>query len=76
MNALRNFSPIDEIRQLPQVPCARTNLLMGMATGACVGMIQVVFGRGAYEKCLRIQGIMRSMNWAVGSFVFISIFGW
>lgn len=39
---------------------------MGMATGASVGTIQVVFGRG----------IQRSMNWTVGSFLFISILGW
>lgn len=39
---------------------------MGMATAASVGTIQVVFGRG----------LQRSMNWSVGSFLFISILGW
>ncbi|AXA51787.1 cytochrome c oxidase subunit 20 [Malassezia restricta] len=65
-DALRQFSLTNELQRLPHVPCARTTLLMGMATGAAVGTIQVIFGRG----------IMRSMNWAVGSFVCISVLGW
>lgn len=56
----------EQIKHLPQVPCARSSLLMGMATAASVGTIQVVFGRG----------LQRSMNWSVGSFLFISILGW
>ena len=76
--ALKHFNFIDQIRQLPRTPCARTSLLNGMATAAAVGTIQVLFGRGAsmHIASFNIAGIMRSMNWAVGSFMVVSIFGW
>lgn len=66
MEAMKHFSLGEELQRLPHVPCARSSLLLGIATAASVGMIQVVFGRG----------IQRSSNWAVGTFLFLSTVSW
>ncbi|WFD41179.1 uncharacterized protein MJAP1_004174 [Malassezia japonica] len=66
LEAFQNTSFSELVQRLPHIPCARSSLLFGMASGASVGVIQVFAGRG----------ISRATNWAVGSFLFVSVVGW
>jgi len=60
--AVSKLSPLDDLRNLGKVPCARSSLLNGMATAAGVIGVTAIAGRG----------LRRSLNWGVGSFCAVS----
>lgn len=66
LDVLMRASPLEGLRRIPHVPCARTALLGGIASGATIGAIQLLMRRGVATAC----------NYAVGTFVFVSICGW
>ncbi|KDQ09905.1 hypothetical protein BOTBODRAFT_36720, partial [Botryobasidium botryosum FD-172 SS1] len=63
--AVKKIQPVDDFRNLPQVPCARESLMYGIASAAGIGAIRFLNG-----------GPRVAANWAVGTFVFISIASW
>ncbi|PWN50087.1 hypothetical protein IE53DRAFT_387641 [Violaceomyces palustris] len=64
--AISSIQPIQDLKRIGTIPCARTSLLMGMATAAGVSGISLAAGRG----------LRRGLNWGVGSFIFISLASW
>ncbi|KXN69100.1 hypothetical protein CONCODRAFT_71753 [Conidiobolus coronatus NRRL 28638] len=62
------FQTLD-VSKLPnviQAPCARSSLLYGIGGGTLVG----------FGKYLLNKNVLRSANWSVGSFAFISLVTW
>ncbi|PWN94155.1 hypothetical protein FA10DRAFT_299465 [Acaromyces ingoldii] len=65
---LAGLDPLDAARRLGdgRVPCARSSLLLGMGTAGAVAGVGLVARRG----------MLRSANWGVGAFVFVSLVSW
>lgn len=63
--AVKRISVWDDLQKIGDVPCARNSLLSGIASGAGIGVIR---GMNA--------GPLVASNWAVGSFVLISLGTW
>ncbi|KAI0916849.1 hypothetical protein AcW1_007812 [Taiwanofungus camphoratus] len=63
--AVKRISFWDDLRKINEIPCARSSLLSGIASGAGVGVIR---GMSA--------GPFVASNWAVGTFMLISIGTW
>ncbi|WFD30410.1 hypothetical protein MSPP1_001429 [Malassezia sp. CBS 17886] len=66
MDALLHMNLAEELKRLPQIPCARSSLLFGIASGTSIGAIQFLAGRG----------MNRTLNWATGTFLFVAVCGW
>lgn len=64
--AISSIDPVKDFSRLGSMPCARSSLLVGMATAAGVAGISLVAGRG----------LRRGLNWGVGSFCFVSLASW
>ncbi|PWZ03028.1 hypothetical protein BCV70DRAFT_10049 [Testicularia cyperi] len=64
--AITSIDPVKDFSRIPNIPCARSSLLIGMATAAGVTGISMVAGRG----------LRRGLNWGVGSFCFLSLASW
>ncbi|EPQ31988.1 uncharacterized protein PFL1_00186 [Pseudozyma flocculosa PF-1] len=64
--ALSMLDPIRDFTRIGSIPCARSSLLMGMASAAGVAGISLIAGRG----------MRRGLNWGVGSFCFVSLASW
>ncbi|KAN0063461.1 hypothetical protein ACQY0O_003908 [Thecaphora frezii] len=64
--ALASVEPINDFARIPTMPCARSSLLMGIASGAGVVGIHLIAGRG----------LRPGLNWGVGTFCFISLASW
>ena len=64
--AISAIDPVHDFTRIGSMPCARSSLLMGMATAAGVTGISLVAGRG----------LRRGLNWGVGSFCFVSLASW
>ncbi|CAM0140251.1 hypothetical protein VKS41_005940 [Umbelopsis sp. WA50703] len=54
---------IEDLKSVPQIPCARNSLLYGIGGGAGFGAI----------RFLAKRSVPSAANWAVGSFCLISI---
>lgn len=63
--AVKRISLWDDIQKIGEIPCARNSLLSGIASGAGVGVIR---GMSA--------GPFWASQWAVGTFVLISMGTW
>ncbi|KAH7885256.1 hypothetical protein F5I97DRAFT_1352984 [Phlebopus sp. FC_14] len=63
--ATKRISIVDDFQRLGEIPCARNSLLSGIASGAGVGVIR---GMSA--------GPLVASNWAVGTFMLISLGTW
>ncbi|TCD64511.1 hypothetical protein EIP91_004007 [Steccherinum ochraceum] len=61
----KNISIVDDFLKIGEIPCARGSLLNGIASGFGIGVI-----RGMSTP------IMVASNWAVGTFVVISLGSW
>ncbi|KIY46692.1 hypothetical protein FISHEDRAFT_46787, partial [Fistulina hepatica ATCC 64428] len=53
------------VQHAHEVPCTRTSLLTGIASGFGIGVIRGVS-----------TGVLRATNWAVGTFTFVSLSTW
>ncbi|KDQ62623.1 hypothetical protein JAAARDRAFT_203715 [Jaapia argillacea MUCL 33604] len=63
--AVKRVSIFDDFQRIGEIPCARNSLLSGIASGAGIGVIRGM-NTGLFAAC----------NWAVGTFVIISIGTW
>jgi len=63
--AFKRISIVDDFQRLGEVPCARNSLLSGIASGAGVGFI----------RAMNTTPFVAS-NWAVGTFMVISLGTW
>ncbi|KAI0712470.1 hypothetical protein C8Q76DRAFT_734819 [Earliella scabrosa] len=63
--AFKRISPRDDLNRINEIPCARTSLLSGIASGAGIGVIR---GMSA--------SVFVASNWAVGTFMLISLGTW
>ncbi|CCL98850.1 uncharacterized protein FIBRA_00856 [Fibroporia radiculosa] len=63
--AVKRISFWDDLQKIGEIPCARSSLLSGIASGAGVGVIR---GLSA--------GPFVASNWAVGTFMLISLGTW
>jgi len=63
--ATKRISFWDDLQKIGEIPCARNSLLSGIASGAGVGVIR---GLSA--------GPLVASNWAVGTFMLISMGTW
>ncbi|KAH9841751.1 uncharacterized protein C8Q71DRAFT_738634 [Rhodofomes roseus] len=63
--AVKRISFFDDLQKVGEIPCARSSLLSGIASGAGVGVI-----RG-----LSASAFVAS-NWAVGTFVAVTLGSW
>ena len=81
MQAVRRINPLEDLKALPQVPCARSSLLFGMISAAGIGTIQIFSGRGMFnESCgstfTSTLGIRAATNWTMATFLIVTVFGW
>ncbi|KAG7575478.1 hypothetical protein FFLO_00297 [Filobasidium floriforme] len=65
-SAFRRIRPIDDLQSIGTIPCARESLLSGIAGGFGIGSVRYISKRM----------VGTATNWAVGSFVGISILMW
>ncbi|KAF9221607.1 hypothetical protein BS17DRAFT_785040 [Gyrodon lividus] len=63
--AFKRISVVDDFQRLGEMPCARNSLLSGIASGAGVGVI----------RAMSTSPFVAS-NWAVGTFMLISLGTW
>ncbi|KAH9948894.1 hypothetical protein B0H21DRAFT_207582 [Amylocystis lapponica] len=63
--AVKRISVWDDLQKINEIPCARNSLLSGIASGAGIGVIR---GMSA--------GPLIASNWAVGTFMLISLGTW
>ncbi|KAG9315750.1 hypothetical protein JVU11DRAFT_3399 [Chiua virens] len=63
--AFKRISIVDDFQRLGEIPCARNSLLSGIASGAGVGVIRAMS-----------TGPFVASNWAVGTFMVISLGTW
>ncbi|KAN0087594.1 Protein of unknown function (DUF3767) domain containing protein [Tylopilus felleus] len=63
--AFKRISIFDDLQRLGEMPCARNSLLSGIASGAGVGFI----------RAMSTSPFVAS-NWAVGTFMVISLGTW
>jgi len=63
--ASKRISVVDDFQRLPEMPCARNSLLSGIASGAGIGFI----------RAMNTSPFVAS-NWAVGTFMVISLGTW
>ncbi|KAH7914306.1 hypothetical protein BJ138DRAFT_1110743 [Hygrophoropsis aurantiaca] len=63
--AFKRVSIVDDMQRIGEIPCARNSLLSGIASGAGVGVIRALSA-----------GPFVASNWAVGTFVLISMGTW
>ncbi|KAG8762702.1 hypothetical protein FRC12_008904 [Ceratobasidium sp. 428] len=66
LEAIKRIDPVEDLRRIPSMPCARESLLYGIGTGTGVGGIRYLSSRR----------ILLSCHWAVGTFVLVSSFSW
>ncbi|GHJ84996.1 hypothetical protein NliqN6_1398 [Naganishia liquefaciens] len=66
MAAIKRIRPIEDLKNIGQIPCARQALLSGIAAGFGIGSISYIARRRPKSAA----------NWAVGSFVGISAIMW
>ncbi|XAO23318.1 hypothetical protein I312_102096 [Cryptococcus bacillisporus CA1280] len=64
--AVSRINPKQDLENIGQIPCARNSLLYGIAGGVGVGAVRFLGSRKPWLAA----------NWAVGSFIAISIFQW
>ncbi|OWZ61572.1 hypothetical protein J008_01776 [Cryptococcus neoformans] len=64
--ALRRINPKQDLENIGKIPCARNSLLYGIAGGVGVGAVRFLGSRKPWLAA----------NWAVGSFIAISVFQW
>jgi len=64
-SAIKNITSEGPLKLIETVPCARNSLLTGIASGAGMGVVR---GLSA--------GAFVASNWAVGTFIFISLGSW
>lgn len=81
MQAVRRINPLEDLKALPQVPCARSSLLFGMTSAAGIGTIQIFSGRGMYSGACgstltSTPGIRTATNWTMATFLIVTVFGW
>ncbi|KAL4069887.1 hypothetical protein V8B97DRAFT_1871887, partial [Scleroderma yunnanense] len=62
------ISIVDDFERLGEIPCARHSLLNGIASGAGVGVIRAI--------STSMLSVILASNWAVGTFVVISLGSW
>ncbi|KIK90783.1 hypothetical protein PAXRUDRAFT_151113 [Paxillus rubicundulus Ve08.2h10] len=63
--AFKRISIVDDFQRIGEIPCARNSLLSGIASGAGVGVI----------RAMSASPFVAS-NWAVGTFMIISLGTW
>ncbi|KAI0631919.1 hypothetical protein C8Q77DRAFT_1122688 [Trametes polyzona] len=63
--AVKRISVRDDLAHINEIPCARSSLLSGIASGVGIGVIR---GMSA--------SVFVASNWAVGSFMLISLGTW
>ncbi|KAH9851700.1 hypothetical protein C2E23DRAFT_828776 [Lenzites betulinus] len=63
--AVKRISVRDDLARINEIPCARNSLLSGIASGVGIGVIR---GMSA--------SVFVASNWAVGSFMLISLGTW
>ncbi|KAI6147127.1 hypothetical protein BKA82DRAFT_1004536 [Pisolithus tinctorius] len=63
--ACKRISIVDDFQRLGEMPCARHSLLTGIASGAGVGVIRAISASPFVAS-----------NWAVGTFMVISLGSW
>ncbi|TVY80626.1 Cytochrome c oxidase protein [Lachnellula suecica] len=56
---------IEDFKQVHMYPCVRESLLTGIGGGFGVGAVRAIWGRS--------RSIPKAANWAVGTFVFLSL---
>ena len=61
----QRISFFDDLQKIGEIPCARSSLLSGIASGAGVGAIR---GLSA--------GVFVASNWAVGTFMAVTLGSW
>ncbi|WVQ71048.1 hypothetical protein IAR50_000573 [Cryptococcus sp. DSM 104548] len=65
-SAISRIRPKDDFENLGKIPCARNSLLYGIAGGTGIGAVRFLGSRRPYSAA----------NWAVGSFLAITLFQW
>ncbi|SCV68596.1 BQ2448_717 [Microbotryum intermedium] len=78
-DALHTISPLEDIKKLPSIPCARYSLLFGIVAGVSVGALRFLFGsrRGGWAtQQPRWSQVGVAANWAVGAWGFASLGAW
>ncbi|GBE83077.1 predicted protein [Sparassis crispa] len=63
--AVKRISFWDDLQKIGEIPCARSSLLSGIASGTGIGVIRGM-SAGPFVAC----------NWAVGTFALISLGTW
>ncbi|KAI8994220.1 hypothetical protein BD414DRAFT_535262 [Trametes punicea] len=63
--AVKRISVRDDLSHINEIPCARNSLLSGIASGVGIGVV-----RGMSSS------VLVACNWAVGSFMLISLGTW
>lgn len=63
-DALGRFAPLEGLQKLPQIPCARSSLLCGIASGAAIGSVQLLMRRGTYYAYRR-RACMQLRDWYI-----------
>ncbi|KAF7795399.1 hypothetical protein EIP86_006557 [Pleurotus ostreatoroseus] len=63
--AVKRVSVVDDTKRINEIPCARNSLLSGIASGVGIGVIRGM-GSSPFVAC----------NWAVGTFMLISLGTW
>ncbi|SCZ90625.1 BZ3500_MvSof-1268-A1-R1_Chr1-3g02109 [Microbotryum saponariae] len=79
LDALHTISPLDDIKKLPSIPCARYSLLFGIVAGVSVGALRFLFGtrRGGWAtQAPRWSQVGVAANWAVGAWGVGSLGAW
>jgi cytochrome c oxidase assembly protein subunit 20 len=73
----------EPLKSVEKIPCARNSLLSGIASGAGIGVIRGISAGQFSLRSLPISltgfkwlGAFVASNWAVGTFVVVSIGSW
>jgi len=64
-HATKKISPVDDLKNMGNIPCTRNSLLAGIASGLGVGFIRSMNTKMIYAG-----------NWAVVTFALVSITSW
>ncbi|OJT09424.1 hypothetical protein TRAPUB_14087 [Trametes pubescens] len=84
--AFKRVSVRDDLAHINEIPCARNSLLSGIASGVGIGVIRGMSASAYLCSFLsflaavrlngRVTGVLVASNWAVGSFMLISLGSW
>ncbi|KAM0749110.1 hypothetical protein T439DRAFT_327605 [Meredithblackwellia eburnea MCA 4105] len=73
ITATKQINPLQDLRNLPSKPCARSSFLYGIVAGTAVGCLRFMFKGRALAWS---HALPNALNWAVVSFGGGSIVAW